>query len=712
MNMESLKAIPLSYGIGFNDLVNDKLKKVVEIKQGLNSLDIDFSIIEKIKDCDCNELKNIVEVISSTIDDVSLKRFMSQVSIVNSIINVINTKKCYDDDMCNKINLLIDKMESAYTKFSNEDKTNESQSNIVSQCIANLKTITYKCRNIDEKADMINLDNIGKMKTKDLNESLEFKLSNPLTNELTLYHGSTEKFNIIKPMSINAGTRISNPRQSSFWTSDFNGAVLFAAEGVINKYRKLNNLEKITHVFDLKNMKMLIDRSRKNDVINILKRNPIYVYEKTMPSKYIGRGHNIGLHEYTLDIPVRPDKIHVLYYDDIKNIEFIDVRIINDILTKHMSGKYDMYTASLMDRLLYHSPEKAISIRKEIKQFFNESIVLSTTSEKIYSQDNPNGTNVVGRNNFKKNPNDLLNYIMTADSDEQFINRLSNIDKYLDLYKLDIDDDDLDKIEDLIKYSYDRLIDNNTGLDKLKSVLVDAINDVKVIRVNDFQSSDAVSNFIDFAEKYIDKIKNRIYSNENDGVDYKTDAMTEFGFGFMYEYHNDMTPDEIDSFVKDLNETVDNEISMDIMEVLNEADEYKKQERKEQRKRNIQTLKFKGKELKLTNVTARNAMYSLKKLVAVALATASVAAFPNIVTLTAALSVIVMFAKTPYSKDTERQWLYVQLKHELEKIDDKISEMSAAGDEKNKRRLIKMKAKMEMAYEKLKFMAETGGFLK
>ena len=248
--MESLKAIPLSYGIGFNDLVNDKLKKVVEIKQGLNSNDIDFSIIEKIKDCNCDELKNIVEVISSTIDDVSLKRFISQISIINSIVNMINTKKCYNDDMCNKINLLVDRVESAYNKFSNEDKTNESESTIVSQCIANLKTITYKCRNIDEKADMINLDNIGKMKTKDL----------------------------------------------------------------------------------------------------------------------------------------------------------------------------------------------------------NESIVLSTTSEKIYSQDNPNGTNVVGRNNFKKNPNDLLNYIMIADSDEQFINRLSNIDKYLDLYKLDIDDDDLDKIEDLIKY--------------------------------------------------------------------------------------------------------------------------------------------------------------------------------------------------------------------------------------------------------------------
>ena len=510
MNMDNLKAIPLSYGVGFSDLVNNKLKRVAEIKQGLNSIDIDFSIIEKIKDCNCDDLKNIVEVISSTIDDVSLKRFISQISIINSIISIINTKKCYDDNMCDKINLLIDKIESTYNKFSNEDKTNESESTIISQCISNLKTITYKCRNIEEKADMINLDNLNKIKDRGL----------------------------------------------------------------------------------------------------------------------------------------------------------------------------------------------------------NESIVLSTTSEKIYSQDNPNGTNVVGRNNFKKNPNDLLNDIMTADSDEQFINRLSNIDKYLDLYKLDIDDDDLNKIEDLIKYSYDRLIDNNTGLKKLGSVLVDAIKDVKVIKVNDFESSDGVYDFIDFADRYIDKIKNRIYSNENDNVDYKTDAMTEFGFGFMYEYPNEMTPNEIESFAKELNENINNEISMDLIEALNEADEYKKMERKEKRKRNIQTLKFKGKQIKLTNPTARNAMMSLKKLVAAALATTSVAVFPSMVTLTAALSIIVMFCKTPYSKNTEKQWLYVQLKHELEKIDDKISEMSAAGDEKNKRRLIKIRSKMEMAYEKLKFMAETGGFLK
>ena len=93
MNMDNLKAIPLSYGVGFSDLVNNKLKRVAEIKQGLNSIDIDFSIIEKIKDCNCDDLKNIVEVISSTIDDVSLKRFISQISIINSIISIINTKK-------------------------------------------------------------------------------------------------------------------------------------------------------------------------------------------------------------------------------------------------------------------------------------------------------------------------------------------------------------------------------------------------------------------------------------------------------------------------------------------------------------------------------------------------------------------------------------------------------------------------------------------
>lgn len=709
--MDNLKSIPLSYGIGFNDLVNDKLKKIIKIKQGLSSDNVDFSIIEIIKNCDSDEIKNVIEVISSLIDSDSIKKFISQISIVNFIIDIINAKKIYDDEICKKINILINKIESSYYKFLNENKTGKSELLVVSQCISNLKTITYNCKNIKEKAEIINLDNLNKIKNNELNESLEFKISNPLTSELKLYHGSAEKLNIIKPMTINAGTRISSPRLSSFWTDSLDGAILFAAEGVINKHTKLNNFEKIIHVFDLKNMKMMIDKSRKNDVIDILKKNPIYVYEKTMSSKYIGKGHNIGLHEYTLDIPVKPDNVYVLYYDNIKNIEFVDVRIINDILNKYKSGKYDMYTASLIDRLLYHSPEKTISMRKDLKQFFNESVVLKTTSQKIYSQNNPNGTNVVGKNNFRRNPDDLLTMIMNSNSDEQFINRLSNIDKYLDIYKLDINDDDLDKIEDLIKYSYDKLIDNNTGLNKLKIVLIDAIEDVKVIRVDDFESSNGISDFIDFANDYIDKIDERIYSNENDDVDYKTDAMTEFGFGFMYEYPNEMNLNQIKSFVNDLNETVDNDMCMNLMEILNEADEYKKQERKEQRQRNIQTLKFKGKQIKLTNATARNAMNSLKKLVTAALATTVVAISPSIITLTAALSIIVLFCKTSYSKKSEKQWLYVQLKHELDKIDDKISEMSSSGDEKNKRKLIKMRAKMEMAYEKLKFVEETGGFL-
>ena len=509
--MDNLKVIPLSYGVGFSDTVNNKLKKVIEIKNSLNSKCIDFSIIDKIKNCDCYEIKNIIEVISSSIDDVELKRFISQISIINSIINIVNTRKCYDDNTCDKINILIDKLIATHEKFSNENKINDAENLIISKCISDLKTITYKCRNIDEKADMINLDNINKLNTRD----------------------------------------------------------------------------------------------------------------------------------------------------------------------------------------------------------FNESVVLSTTSEKIYSENSPNGTNIVGRNTFKKNPNDLLNDIMTSDSDEQFINRLRNIDKYLDMYKLDIDDDDLDKIEDLIKYSYDRLIDNNTGLDKLKQVLLDAINDVKVIKYNDFESSIGIDDFINFAHEYINKIQNRISSNENDGIDYKTDIMTEFGFGFIYEYPNELLDEsQIELFINDLNETITDDFSLDLMNSLNEVDSYKKEMRKGKLKRNIDTIKYKGKTLKLTNSTARNAMYAIKKLVTAAIATAAVAIFPSLATLTASLSIIIMFCKTPYSSATEKQWLYVQLKHEIDKIDDKIRKADMADDEKNKRKLIKMKNKMELAYEKIKFQAETGGFLK
>lgn len=211
-------------------------------------------------------------------------------------------------------------------------------------------------------------------------ESTESRLMDPLgPSEMTFYHGSLTQVSCIKPISLNAGTKISSPRSSSFWTADQNGAVLFAVEGLINRECKNEEIERIPYAFDLKNVKLLVDKTRRSDFERITKKYPIYIYEKTMPMKYVGRGHNIGLHEYTIDIVVKPDKVHKLYFGNYDNIVFVDKSMIDKIIENHRTGN-DMYSASLIEKLLYHDSNKTRELRKEIRGFSEDTDDLYTES--------------------------------------------------------------------------------------------------------------------------------------------------------------------------------------------------------------------------------------------------------------------------------------------------------------------------------------------
>ena len=62
-------------------------------------------------------------------------------------------------------------------------------------------------------------------------ESLEtFLTTNPFQSSVMLYHGSDKKLDIIKPMRINVGTKISKPRMSSFWGTDPHWCKAFAVQ--------------------------------------------------------------------------------------------------------------------------------------------------------------------------------------------------------------------------------------------------------------------------------------------------------------------------------------------------------------------------------------------------------------------------------------------------------------------------------------------------
>lgn len=167
-------------------------------------------------------------------------------------------------------------------------------------------------------------NSIIESKSLEFTESLETRLTtNIFEKEITIYHGSPTKTSIIYPLSFNAGTKLSKPRMSSFW-ADEHTAKLFGIYRLIQ-----NNDFIISFTPDLRGL--LVKPSDYNNIIKLLKSENIYLYEKTLDKKYVGIGHSNYFDEYTVDYPVRPDKIYVLGYNDLKaEISSIDTYNTND----------------------------------------------------------------------------------------------------------------------------------------------------------------------------------------------------------------------------------------------------------------------------------------------------------------------------------------------------------------------------------------------
>ena len=165
---------------------------------------------------------------------------------------------------------------------------------------------------------------VDKYDNESINESLETRLTtNIFEKEITIYHGSPTKTSIIYPLSFNAGTKLSKPRMSSFW-ADERTAKLFGIYRLVQD----NNFI-ISFTPDLRGL--LVKPSDYNNIIKLLKSENIYLYEKTLDKKYVGIGHSNYFDEYTVDYPVRPDKIYVLGYNDLKaEISSIDTYNTND----------------------------------------------------------------------------------------------------------------------------------------------------------------------------------------------------------------------------------------------------------------------------------------------------------------------------------------------------------------------------------------------
>ena len=134
------------------------------------------------------------------------------------------------------------------------------------------------------------------------------------------------KLDIIAPTSYNAGSRISNTRMSSFWSDEYFIAEEFAI------FRTVEEMDYfIAFRSDLQGLIVL--PSQYDEIVNKLKSKIIYIYEKTLSKEFIGIGHSNYFSEYTIDVPVKPDKVHIETYKQFKNFikDHLEVFSTDDI---------------------------------------------------------------------------------------------------------------------------------------------------------------------------------------------------------------------------------------------------------------------------------------------------------------------------------------------------------------------------------------------
>lgn len=213
-----------------------------------------------------------------------------------------------------------------------------------------------------------------------------FLTTNPFEKQITLYHGSHYggKLDVIQPVSRNVGNRFNEPRCSSFWTTDKQLAINFAI------FKLVGEVCDIDACCSMDGSIYTMTKISESEVINKLKNEKVYVYTKTIDKKWIGRGHAPHMDEYTIDVPVKPDKCEEFdssyIKDNIKGrIKYIgtddpkeQMKII-DKMMEEWSNRYPFRTL-----FIFHNDETYARLQKEVRGLqkgVSEAVTESKTNQ-------------------------------------------------------------------------------------------------------------------------------------------------------------------------------------------------------------------------------------------------------------------------------------------------------------------------------------------
>jgi hypothetical protein len=272
------------------------------------------------------------------------------------------------------------------------------------------------------------------------NEKLETNiLDKTLAKAMTLYHGTDKELDTIKPTSWNMGTRLSpKARKSSFWTKNFDYAVVWALDwvairGGVPYFHDIERKKFVIPSWDVK------DKDGKvwwlyDWILESLRKQPVYVYEAVVPTKDIGRGQ-LAIDEYTVDTAVTPTKKTAITPEIAKKyLMWAESKDFNAARDKNY-GVYSKLKTGILEKVLFKDSQKVISQRKSMYENKKSSATESFIQwcDEMYianesSTDNlpyKNG-DIIGINFFGK-PMKVKVHIDERDKDSALINTFDRL---------------------------------------------------------------------------------------------------------------------------------------------------------------------------------------------------------------------------------------------------------------------------------------------
>jgi len=206
---------------------------------------------------------------------------------------------------------------------------------------------------------------------------------------ITLFHGSDIKFDVVKANSVNMGNRLERKQLSSFWTNNFEYAAIHSVDWIFEEHGVFYG----HRIADAKIIIPDVEYSegkafRKGEsnggtqsldfIRKILKGKTTYVYEASIPVKYVGRGQ-VPIDEYSVDVDVVPSKIHEITYDYIK--ARIEMMSYEDFLIAKKKGMYSKDHINLRERIIFRNPRKTLSKRARNYSAYQKMLEKRKSSE-------------------------------------------------------------------------------------------------------------------------------------------------------------------------------------------------------------------------------------------------------------------------------------------------------------------------------------------